>query len=47
MTCDRDDLSKVAKFIREAHSMQIAMLPPDVNEAGLEFTASPKGSGLP
>ena len=43
MTCDRDDLSKVAKFIREAHSMQIAMLPPDVNEAGLEFAAAPGG----
>lgn len=43
MTCDRDDLSKVAKFIREAHSMQIAVLSPDVNEAGLEFSAVLKG----
>lgn len=43
MTCDRDDLSKVAKFIREVHAMQIEMLPPDVNEAGMEFTAAPKG----
>lgn len=43
MTCDRDDLSKVAKFIREAHSMQIAMLPPDVNEAKSEFTAVSQG----
>ena len=43
MTCDRDDLSKVAKFIREAHSMQIEMLPPDINDAGLEFTAVPGG----
>lgn len=43
MTCDRDDLTKVAKFIREANSMQIEILPPDVNEAGVEFTASPGG----
>ncbi|MBF8263736.1 MAG: dnaE [Parachlamydiales bacterium] len=43
MTCDRDDLSKVAKFIREANAMQIPMLPPDVNEAGSEFTATSKG----
>jgi DNA polymerase III subunit alpha len=43
MTCDRDDLSKVSKFIRECQSMGIAMLPPDVNEAGAAFTATPKG----
>ncbi len=43
MTCDRDDLSKVAKFIREANAMQIEILPPDVNEAGLSFAASPGG----
>jgi DNA polymerase III alpha subunit len=43
MTCDRDDLSKVAKFIREAHAMQIAILPPDINESGMEFTATSKG----
>ncbi len=43
MTCDRDDLSKVAKFIREANAMQIEMLPPDVNEAGVEFMATPGG----
>lgn len=43
MTCDSSDLSKVAKFIRECHAMNIAMLPPDVNEAGLTFVATPKG----
>jgi DNA polymerase III subunit alpha len=43
MTCDRDDISKVSKFIREAQSMGIEMLPPDVNEAGLTFTATEKG----
>lgn len=43
MTCDSDDLTKVAKFIRECQSMNIPMLPPDVNESGLTFLASPSG----
>lgn len=43
MTCDRDDISKVAKFIREARAMGIAILPPDVNEAGDVFTATSQG----
>lgn len=43
MTCDRDDLTKVAKFIREAKSLGIAILPPDVNEAGNTFQATPNG----
>lgn len=43
MTCDRDDTSKLAKFIREARSMQIEMLPPDVNQAGSEFAAASGG----
>lgn len=43
MTCDSHDLTKVAKFIREAHAMGIQILPPDINEAGTTFLASPKG----
>lgn len=43
MTCDRDDVSKVAKFIRESQSLNIAILPPDINEAGKEFVATDKG----
>lgn len=43
MTCDRDDLTKVAKFIRECQSMGIDMLPPDVNEAGDTFQATAHG----
>lgn len=43
MTCDRDDLSKVAKFIRECHAMHIQILPPDVNEASTEFLATKDG----
>lgn len=39
MTCDRDDTTKLSKFIREARSMHIEMLPPDINQAGSEFAA--------
>ena len=43
MTCDSHDLTKVAKFIREAKSLGIETLPPDLNEAGKEFAATPSG----
>lgn len=43
MTCDRDDLTKVSKLIRECQSMNIPMLPPDVNEAGTTFSATAQG----
>ncbi len=43
MTVDREDITKVAKVIREAKTMGIAILPPDVNESGKEFGATPKG----
>lgn len=43
MTCSRDDLTKVAKFIRECQSMGIPMLPPDINEAGDAFQATKQG----
>ncbi len=43
MTCDRTDISKVAKFIRECHAMKIEILPPSVNEAGKQFSATAEG----
>lgn len=43
MTCDNNDLTKVAKFIREAHTMNIEILPPDVNEASDTFVATSRG----
>jgi DNA polymerase-3 subunit alpha len=43
MTCDRDDITKVAKIIAECREMKIAIFPPDVNESGQEFVATPKG----
>jgi len=43
MTCDRVDTAKVAKFIRECKAMGIAVLPPDINEAGDTFVATEKG----
>ncbi len=43
MTCDRDDLTKVAKFIRDCQSLGITILPPDINEAGATFQATTSG----
>lgn len=43
MTCDRDDITKVAKFIGEAKLMQIPVLPPDINQAGSVFIATQEG----
>lgn len=43
MTCDGHDTAKVAKFIRECQAMQIAVLPPDVNESGNTFVATSQG----
>lgn len=43
MTCDLGDLTKVAKLIREAKTMNIAMLSPDINESSKEFTPTQAG----
>lgn len=43
MTCDSDDITKLGKFIREAQSMGMQMLSPDVNEAEANFMATPQG----
>lgn len=43
MTSDRDDLTKIAKFLRECASQGIAILPPDVNEAGKDFVPTKNG----
>lgn len=43
MTCDQHDISKVSKFIAEARGMDIAILPPDVNESVHEFRATSSG----
>ncbi|HEV7736713.1 MAG TPA: DNA polymerase III subunit alpha, partial [Chlamydiales bacterium] len=43
MTCDRDDTTKLSKFIQESRAMHIEILPPDINQAGVEFAAVPTG----
>ena len=43
MTSDRDDLTKVSKFIRECANLKISILPPCVNESKNEFTATKNG----
>lgn len=37
MTSDVDDLTKLTKFVYECRSMNIAVLPPDINESYAEF----------
>ena len=43
MTCDMTDLSKVAKHIRECQSIDIKILPPDVNISENTFVATENG----
>lgn len=43
MTSDRDDVTKVAKMIRESQSNDITVLPPGINESGKAFNATPEG----
>lgn len=43
LTCDSDDIEKIGKLIREAHSMDICVLPPDINESGANFVATHQG----
>ncbi|EPP34695.1 DNA polymerase III, alpha subunit [Chlamydia ibidis] len=43
LTSDSDDIEKVGKLIQEAHSMDIRILPPDINESGTNFVATSNG----
>ncbi|MBS0627018.1 MAG: DNA polymerase III subunit alpha, partial [Verrucomicrobia bacterium] len=43
MTSDKDDVTKVAKMIRESQSNGIAVLPPGINESNKAFVATPEG----
>ncbi|MBX7067226.1 MAG: DNA polymerase III subunit alpha [Parachlamydiales bacterium] len=43
MTCDQHDTGKLAKFIGEAKTLHIDVLPPDINQASGEFAASKDG----
>lgn len=43
LTSDSDDIDKVGKLIHEAHTMGIQILPPDINESGIEFIATDQG----
>lgn len=42
MTCDKDKNENVVKFIAEARSDGIEVLPPDVNESGRDFSVDVK-----
>lgn len=43
MTCDGADVTRTADYIRECQTLNIAILPPDINEAGTSFLATPQG----
>ena len=43
LTCDRDDITKVAKIIAECQAMNLPILSPDINESRNEFVATSKG----
>jgi DNA polymerase-3 subunit alpha len=43
MTCDSADVTRISEYIGECQSMGIDILPPDVNEAGETFSATPQG----
>lgn len=43
MTCDKDDIEKVAKFMHEGTALGVPILPPDINESSIDFTATDGG----
>ena len=43
MTYAENDLSKISKFIQECYSLNIEILPPDINESSEEFVPTKKG----
>lgn len=43
MSCDRDDIAKLAKFTHEGQQMGITILTPDSNESELDFFATASG----
>ena len=40
MTCDRDNSDKIVGFLNETKAMGIEVMPPDVNESGMNFSVS-------
>jgi DNA polymerase-3 subunit alpha len=40
MTCDRDNSDKIVSFLNETKAMGIEVMPPDVNESGMNFSVS-------
>lgn len=43
LTSDRDDIDKLGKLLRECRNMGISILPPDINESGVDFVATQSG----
>ena len=38
LTCDKDDTDKVARYVAEIRGRDTQVLPPDVNESGMDFS---------
>lgn len=38
LTCEKDNMDKIARYINECHRMKIKILPPDINESFSQFT---------
>ncbi|HZL20999.1 MAG TPA: DNA polymerase III subunit alpha [Polyangia bacterium] len=47
LSCDKDDTDAVVKFIAEAKASGIAVLRPDIDESGTDFTVSETLGGSP
>ena len=43
LTVAKDDIKDVTKFMDECRAMRMSVLPPDVNESGLNFTVTKNG----
>ena len=43
LTVAKDDIKDVTKFMDECRAMRMSVLPPDINESGLNFTVTPQG----
>src|SRR5262249_29159720 len=45
LSCDRDNIDNIVKFIAEARAMGLKVERPDVNDSELDFTVVPPGDG--
>ncbi|MCF0207536.1 MAG: DNA polymerase III subunit alpha, partial [Bacteroidales bacterium] len=44
LTLNKDDITEVTKFMKECNVLNVSVLPPDVNESGVDFTVTHDGN---